>query len=66
MIIPVDSDALEALRRHATAFAQSGLGSYTGYFPNNSYGKEGERYYKWAKQAYNLIKALEPKKSGDN
>ena len=51
--------AIAELKRHADAFLQNGLWSYTGYFPNDFYGKEGERYYKWSKRAYDLIKKLE-------
>lgn len=50
--------AVEALKRHAEAFVDHGLRAYSGYFPNDFYGKEGGRYYKWAQRAYDLITAL--------
>ena len=51
-------EAIKALESHADAFLQGGLWSYTGYFPNDSYGKMGEDYYRWSKRAFDLIKAL--------
>jgi hypothetical protein len=52
-------DAERALLAHANDFLQSGLWSWSGYFPNDFYGKEGEKYYRWSKMAYDLIMALE-------
>ncbi len=51
-------DAERALLAHANDFLQSGLWSWSGYFPNDFYGKEGEKYYRWSKRAYSLIMAL--------
>lgn len=52
------SRAMQALQDHADAFLQRGLWSYTGYFPDDFYGKEASNYYKWSKRAYDLIKAV--------
>ena len=49
-----------ALQAHAEAFLQSGLRAGSGYFPNDYYGKEAERYCRWANKAFDLIRALRP------
>ena len=51
--------AIKDLQRHAREFLNGGLWSYTGYFPDDFYGKEGHRYYEWSKRAYDLIRALD-------
>lgn len=45
------------IRKQQKAF-QNNLWAYTGYFPDDSYGKMGEQYYKWSKRMYELVKEL--------
>ena len=49
---------IQQLKREANEFLQSGLWSYTGYWPNDFYGKEAEQYYRWSKRVYELIEKL--------
>lgn len=57
--MPEREQAIKALKEHAETFLQNGLLAYTGYFPDDFYGKEATRYYRWSKRAYDLIKQIE-------
>jgi hypothetical protein len=54
-----DAAKLKKLQQHAQLFLDSSLWAYTGYFPDDFYGKEATRYYKWSKRAYDLIRDLD-------
>lgn len=52
-------DDIKKLKRHAYSFLQRGLCSYSGYWPDDFYGKEAQQYYEWSQRAYELIEKLD-------
>jgi len=54
----MSAEIIRELKREAAGFLQSGLSSYTGYWPNDFYGNEAQRYYQWSKRVYDLISKL--------
>ena len=59
MVKLTNEQLLHELKQHAESFLRNGLRAYSGYFPDDFYGKEGWRYYKWSQRAFEIIDQLE-------